>query len=223
MDTVRKFIYAADNLPKIAKILIGIFTFPVGLLFFFLLVPMWKSGIETGDSVGAVINNPTEENLLILMERLEKSDIDNHPDTWQTVRGLWNVVNRSNQITTPTKEKFIAQLIAKGLYISNTNVIDNYGKPYNRKNNTNRNRQSDMGVNNQANYNPDDDFLQEEILRQQNEWAMEEACKSVTPFDMGGYVQGDGFNPSDTMATDAQREQMNQMNDMNNMNNMGMF
>lgn len=32
-------------------------------------------------------------------------------------------------------------------------------------------------------------------------------------------MQGDGFNPSDTMAADAQR----QMDNMNNMNNMGMF
>lgn len=57
----------------------------------------------------------------------------------------------------------------------------------------------------------------EEMQRQQNEWAAEEARKAVTPFDHGGYMQGDGFNPSDTMAADAQREQMN------NMNNMGMF
>lgn len=59
----------------------------------------------------------------------------------------------------------------------------------------------------------------EEMQRQQNEWATEEARKAVTPFDHGGYMQGDGFNPSDTMAADAQR----QMDNMNNMNNMGMF
>ena len=59
----------------------------------------------------------------------------------------------------------------------------------------------------------------EEMQRQQNEWAAEEARKAVTPFDHGGYMQGDGFNPSDTMAADAQR----QMDNMNNMNNMGMF
>lgn len=59
----------------------------------------------------------------------------------------------------------------------------------------------------------------DEMQRQQNEWAAEEARKAVTPFDHGGYMQGDGFNPSDTMAADAQR----QMDNMNNMNNMGMF
>lgn len=64
------------------------------------------------------------------------------------------------------------------------------------------------------------DFMQQEINRQNMENIMEEGRKSVTPFDMGGYLRGDGFNPSDTMAADMQREQMNQMNDMNNMNNM---
>ncbi len=62
------------------------------------------------------------------------------------------------------------------------------------------------------------DFMQQEINRQNMENLMEEGRKSVTPFDMGGYLRGDGFNPSDTMAADAQREQMNQMNNM--MNNM---
>ena len=66
----------------------------------------------------------------------------------------------------------------------------------------------------------------EEIQRQQDAWAMEESRRAVTPFDLGGYVQGDGFNPSDTMAADAQRQQMDTMNDMNSMNHMngpGMF
>lgn len=67
-----------------------------------------------------------------------------------------------------------------------------------------------------------DDFMQQELMRQHNEWAMEEARKAATPFDHGGYMQGDGFNPSDTMAAEAQR-QMDNMNNMNNMNNMGMF
>lgn len=64
------------------------------------------------------------------------------------------------------------------------------------------------------NFSGDDD-----MQRMQNEWAAEEARKAVTAFDHGGYMQGDGFNPSDTMAAESQR----QMNNMNNMNNMGMF
>lgn len=50
--------------------------------------------------------------------------------------------------------------------------------------------------------------------------SMEEALKAVTPADYGGYVQGDGLNPSDTMAAETQR-QMNEMQQQ--MNNMGMM
>ncbi|MCY6369515.1 hypothetical protein [Clostridium ganghwense] len=52
--------------------------------------------------------------------------------------------------------------------------------------------------------------IQHEMVEQFNRWATEEAIKSVTPFDMGGYVQGSGFNPSDTMQQEA-IDQMNQM------------
>lgn len=60
-------------------------------------------------------------------------------------------------------------------------------------------------------------FMMDEMNRQQMEWAMEECRKAGTPFDQGGYMQGYGFNPSDTMAADMQH----QMDSMNNMNNMG--
>ena len=56
--------------------------------------------------------------------------------------------------------------------------------------------------------------MNDQFNQQMMQQTMDESWKSVTPFDHGGYVQGDGFNPSDTMAS--------QMNDMNNMN-MGMF
>jgi len=61
-------------------------------------------------------------------------------------------------------------------------------------------------------------FVQDELNRQFMQQSMEEAQKAVTPFDHGGYVQGAGFNPSDTMAADMQR----QMDSMNNMNMGGM-
>lgn len=65
-------------------------------------------------------------------------------------------------------------------------------------------------------------FMLNETNRQFMEFSMNEAMKAVTPFDHGGYVQGYGFNPSDTMAGDMQR-QMDSMNDMNHMGGMGMF
>lgn len=160
---------------------------PIGL-FGFLIV----SNIASNERFNNVLNNPTEENVVLFMAKL--NGINNHPDTWSKYRGLWNVVNRSNKVTTATKEKFLAKLMACGLYMNNTKVNDNYDGSYDFNNN-----------------------MQDEMNRQFNDWSIEESKKAVTPFDHGGYVQGDGFNPSDTMAADTQREQLNQMNNMNNM------
>jgi hypothetical protein len=52
---------------------------------------------------------------------------------------------------------------------------------------------------------------QQEIIERFNQWVISESIKSVTPFDQGGYVQGPGFNPSDTMHHDT--HQMQQMQD----------
>ena len=172
---------------------------PLGL-FLFLIV----SNLAANERFDRVLKNPTEENVVDFMEKLK--GINNHPDTWNKYRGLWNVVNRSSKVTTPTKEKFLAKLMMCGLYMNNTKVNDNYDGSY-----------ENCSYDSSYDYSSDS---QDEINRQQSEWAAEEARKAVTPFDHGGYLQGDGFNPSDTMAADAQREQMNQMNDMNNMNNM---
>jgi len=58
--------------------------------------------------------------------------------------------------------------------------------------------------------------MQQQINKAFNDFSM----KSVTPFDHGGFVQGQGFNPSDTMAAEMNnmnRETNNQMtNSMNN-------
>lgn len=60
--------------------------------------------------------------------------------------------------------------------------------------------------------------MQLQIMMQQfNQWTMDESLKIVTPFDMGGYAQGEGFNPSDTMA--AEEDRMMHEDSMNNMDN----
>jgi hypothetical protein len=61
-----------------------------------------------------------------------------------------------------------------------------------------------------------------------NRFSMEEGMRSVTPFDHGGYVMGNGFNPSDTVAFEHQNSQVdhsfNTMNDnFNTMNDTSSF
>lgn len=82
--------------------------------------------------------------------------------------------------------------------------------PYRGKYRPNRNYTRSDNAGNRNTYN--ENLMQQQMNDEFNRHAMEESIKAVTPFDHGGYVQGAGFNPSDTAAQ--------QMNDMNNM---GMF
>ncbi len=60
------------------------------------------------------------------------------------------------------------------------------------------------------------DFMQQEQFDQFSQWSMDEAMKAVTPFDHGGYVQGNGFNPSDTIAYESAMDSMNHSMDSMN-------
>ncbi len=191
---MKKFCLFVKELPTLLKVLICLFTFPFGIVlavFSFVLVPAILKGYKAQELYQAVIETPTEKTVTALMESIKNTAVNNHPDSWQSLRSLWNVVNRSNKVTTETKEKFIAMLTAKGLYLNNVRVNDNFVAP------------------------PQESVAsQHETPFPAEDTAMEEARKAVTPFDHGGYVQGDGFNPSDTMAADAQRQAEQQMNDM---------
>ena len=126
--------------------------------------------------------------------KLEKADMTEHRT--RQIQGFYTIYQNPN-VSQSVKEQLKNCYILNGLTSMTgedfAGILKKTGTPVNPHSN---------------------DHLQEEMQRQHDEWTMEEGRKSVTPFDMGGYVQGDGFNPSDTMAADAQREQMNQMNDM---------
>lgn len=160
----------------------------------------WNKRVEERNSIyGAVANTPSDFTVDNLIAYIKREGCWNEPQYWNQLRAVWLAVNESPNVSTEKKKQLKQFLMLKGLTMhhQDAQIIDNHN----------------------ANFNNN---MQEEINRQNMEWAMEESRKAVTPFDMGGYVQGDGFNPSDTMVADAQREQMNQMNDMT-MNNMNMF
>ena len=50
--------------------------------------------------------------------------------------------------------------------------------------------------------------MQQQAVNRHIQQAMNEGIRAATPFDLGGYVQGPGFNPSETMA---HTNMMNQM------------
>ena len=154
-----------------------------------------------------LVNNPNEANAKAYIELYNNKPAatflpDNNPSSWAVLREKWQIINHSDKIPSGMKKEIFSILTSKGLYVNNSKIINNFSG------------------NDEMQYQMEDTQRQmEEMQCQQNEWAEEEVRKAATPFDHGGYMQGDGFNPSDTMAADAQR----QMDNMNNMNNMGMF
>ena len=120
---MKKIIEFWESLTTKGKIVVSILAIicagPLGLI----AIALIYSKAEN-DRFNAVLNNPTEENVTELMEKLH--GINNHPDSWAKYRGLWNVINRSNMVTTATKEKFLAKLLKIGLHLNNTKINDNY-------------------------------------------------------------------------------------------------
>lgn len=116
----------------IKAILVIFFGLCLGIVFppFLLIVPFYfsakanKENKKFDECFNNVLYNPTDESVLAFMQKIK--GIKNHPDEWNRYRGLWNVVNRSSDVTTPTKEKFLALLMGYGLNMNNINVIDNY-------------------------------------------------------------------------------------------------
>ena len=187
------------KIPLIVKILLSII-FPPIIPFWVILwalrkflSPMIDFSKKENAAFSALVNNPNEANARAYIELYNNKPAatflpDDNPNSWAVLREKWQIINHSSKIPSGMKKEIFGILTSRGLYVNNSNIINNFSGD-------------------------------DEMQRQQNEWAAEEARKAVTPFDHGGYMQGDGFNPSDTMAADAQR----QMDNMNNMNNMGMF
>ncbi len=122
---MRQFVHIINALPTLVKLILCFFTFPFGPIIWLFCYSAEK-GFQLQDRYNAVLEDTTEENVVELMQYFKNTAVNNHPDSWQQLRGLWNVVNRSDKVTTPTKEKFLAMLTAKGLYLSNMKVNDNY-------------------------------------------------------------------------------------------------
>jgi ABC-type multidrug transport system fused ATPase/permease subunit len=120
MQKIMKF---WNSLTTKGKIVVGILAIicagPFGLIAIALIYTKAEN-----DRFNAILDNPTEENVTEFLQRLH--GINNHPDSWAKYRGLWNVINRSDKVTTATKEKFLAKLLRLGLYLNNTKVNDNY-------------------------------------------------------------------------------------------------
>lgn len=202
-----RFIY---KLPIILKFIIGFaFCGPIGCILMLFLNIHAKYMVQMADIKEKCKNikqNPNDKNVEDLINYLNKIDKQivsstsaTSPEGAQELLSVFKYISNNNNVSLNIKENFLN-------YLSSKKIVSY--KAVNVKN--------DNDNFNSAQHNfEQNELIQQEINRQNMEWAMEESRKAVTPFDMGGYVQGDGFNLSDTMVADAQREQMNQMNNMN--------
>lgn len=89
------------------------------------IVSYWNSK-EQNKIFDNVINNTSDKTVNELLDY--NFSVTNHPDSWSQLRGLWNVINHSPNVSSDLKRKVLAIFMSKGLYIGNTNIIDNYKK-----------------------------------------------------------------------------------------------
>ena len=233
-----------DLVTIIKWVLIVIFAIGIGGPFGLLAIALYVGyqAAKKDKRMDEIISEPTPDTIDELMDILKKRIYHNHPDSWKKIRAKWHLINISEKIPTDSKEEILRILLSKGLMLSDRTIYDNYkGTSASSDSNSNQTQTANIAndFNNQTNVINDMNnlnninninavnemnninMMNQQINNQFDNHAMEESRKAVTPFDHGGYVQGDGFNPSDTMAADAQRQMTNDMNNMNNLNDMG--
>lgn len=116
----------------------------------------------------------------------------------EMINYIQNYANRRSNITSETKEEIFKVLSEFSIMQDNINISNN------------------IDINNNQMTDEQNRIFQQQMIDQQNrlfqEETMELSRKSVTSFDEGGFVQGEGFNLSDTMNADL----FNQMDDLMN-------
>jgi len=114
----------SSRVPFLLHLLFFIVSFGIPYLF---ILSRWQSKKQS-KIFNDVINNTSDKTVNELLNYANHISVQNHPDSWAQLRGVWNVINHSPNVTTDLKRKVLAIFMSKGLYVGNTNVIDNYKK-----------------------------------------------------------------------------------------------
>lgn len=104
-----------------------LFSIPFAIFPYLFIASYWATQ-EQNRVYNDAINNPCDKTVSELLFYCDKIAVRNHPDSWSQLRGMWNVINHSPNVSTDLKRKILAKFMSKGLYMNNTNVIDNYKK-----------------------------------------------------------------------------------------------
>ena len=75
-----------------------------------------------------VSKNPTTQGIDKLIDFVENYNLENKPQYWNQLRGVWFSINESSQVPTDKKRELRDFLTTKGLRLvgNDKNVIDNY-------------------------------------------------------------------------------------------------
>ena len=104
-----------------------LFGLTTGVFPYLIILSVWQSG-ERKTVFDGTIKNPCNETVEELLAYTEHISFTNHPNEWNALRSMWNVINHSPNVTSDLKRKVIASFTSKGLYLNNVNVINNYNK-----------------------------------------------------------------------------------------------
>ena len=89
--------------------------------------PMWKWKKLEKIAYGNLEASQTNENVDEFMKFISKYGIVNQPPVWNRVRGIWFMVNESQNVTTEKKTELRNLLVSKGLRLTpnERKIIDN--------------------------------------------------------------------------------------------------
>lgn len=109
--------------------IVTLFTFFLGLTTLFaMILTSAKIDKQRGKVCDALVQNPSNENVDLLIKDIETYGCNNHPNAWNKLRAIWMTVNESSNVTTEKKKQLKQFLMLKGLtmHYQDAKIIDNF-------------------------------------------------------------------------------------------------
>ena len=106
-----------------------LFTFWLGFTgLFAMILTSAKIDKQRNKVYDTLVQNPSDENVDLLIKDIEMFGCTNHPNAWNKLRAIWMTANESSNITTDKKKQLKQFLMLKGLtmHYQDSKVIDNY-------------------------------------------------------------------------------------------------
>ena len=109
--------------------IVTLFTFWLGFsTLFAMILTSARIDKQRNKVYDTLVQNPSDENVDLLIKDIEMFGCTNHPNAWNKLRAIWMTVNESSNITTDKKKQLKQFLMLKGLtmHYQDAKIIDNY-------------------------------------------------------------------------------------------------